>query len=78
MLAGNRFLICDLSETILLASAGLKALASLRQISSNVHGECRVVICSHDALRVIKLERFDRVLPLYSNFSQAVASNLTS
>ncbi len=78
MLQGNPFVICDLSGTILLASAGLKALASLRQMSLNLHGEFRVVICSDDALRVIKLEHFDRVLPLYRNFSQAVASKFIS
>jgi N-acetylglucosaminyldiphosphoundecaprenol N-acetyl-beta-D-mannosaminyltransferase len=76
MLQANPFVICDLSETIVLASAGLAALASLRQMSVNLHGKFRVVICSEDAMRVIKRERFDQILPLYRNFSQAIASNL--
>jgi N-acetylglucosaminyldiphosphoundecaprenol N-acetyl-beta-D-mannosaminyltransferase len=72
MLASNPSVVCDLSETIFLTSAGLAALACLRQMSLNSKGEFRVVISSKDALRVIKLERFDRVLPLYADFSQAV------
>lgn len=78
MLRVNPFLICDLSETIILASAGLAALDSLRELSADLHGKFRVVICSEDAMRVIKREHFDQILPLYRNFSQAVASNLFS
>ena len=73
LLAVNPFLICDLSETIFLASAGLAALAQLRQMALKLEGEFRVVNCSQDALRVIKMARFDRVLSLYSDFSLAVA-----
>jgi anti-anti-sigma factor len=72
-LAKNPFLICDLSETAYLASAGLAALAQLRKIASNLNGELRVVSCSPNVLQVIKMARFDRVLPLYSDFSLAVA-----
>jgi N-acetylglucosaminyldiphosphoundecaprenol N-acetyl-beta-D-mannosaminyltransferase len=72
-LAANPFLICDLSETIFLASAGLAALTKLRQMALNLHGELRVVNCSPDAARVIRNAHFDRVLPLYSNFSLAIA-----
>lgn len=72
-LAINPFLICDLSETIFLASAGLAALAQLRQMAINRQGEFRVVNCSEDVLQVIKLARFDRVLSLYSDLSLAIA-----
>lgn len=72
MLESNPFVICDLSETVFLASAGLETLGNLRRMSLNLHGEFRVVIGSKDALRVIRLARFDHVLPLYGNFSQAV------
>ena len=72
-LASNPFLICDLSGTVFLASAGLAALAQLRQKALNLGGEFRVVNCSNDVLRVIKLARFDQVLSLYSDFSLAVA-----
>ena len=72
-LAKNPFLVCDLSETVYLASAGLAALAQLRKIASNLNGELRVVSCSPNVLQVIKMARFDRVLPLYSDFSLAVA-----
>lgn len=72
LLANNKFVICDLSETVFLASAGLAALARLRSISSDVHGEFRVVTCSKDAIRVIKLARFNHVPPVYPSFSQAI------
>jgi N-acetylglucosaminyldiphosphoundecaprenol N-acetyl-beta-D-mannosaminyltransferase len=72
MLACNPYIICDLSETIFLASAGLAALDSLRKISLQFNGEFRVVVRSKDTLRVIKLARFDHVLPLYGSFSQAI------
>jgi N-acetylglucosaminyldiphosphoundecaprenol N-acetyl-beta-D-mannosaminyltransferase len=72
-LALNPFLICDLSETVFLASAGLAALAQLRQMALNLRGEFRVANCSKDALRVIKIARFDQVLSLYSDLSLAIA-----
>lgn len=72
MLANNKYVICDLSETVFLTSAGLAALAGLRRISSDVQGEFRVVTCSKDALRVIQLARFDPVPPVYGSFSQAI------
>ncbi len=72
MLASNRFVICDLTETVFLASAGLAALARLRQMALDLHGEFKVVTSSKDALRVIKLARFDHVLPIYGTFSQAI------
>jgi anti-anti-sigma factor len=72
MLARNPFVICDLSETVFLASAGLAALASLCRTSAKLQGEFRVVVCSKDTLRVIQLARFDHILPLYRTFSQAI------
>jgi N-acetylglucosaminyldiphosphoundecaprenol N-acetyl-beta-D-mannosaminyltransferase len=69
----NPFVICDLSETIFLGSAGLSVLASLRKITVSRQGEFRVVICSKDAMRVVKQEHFEKVFPVFSNFSQAVA-----
>jgi N-acetylglucosaminyldiphosphoundecaprenol N-acetyl-beta-D-mannosaminyltransferase len=72
VLKDHPWVICDLSETICLTSAGLATLTGLRQLSENLHGEFRMVICSEDVKRVIKQERFDQVLPLYSNFSRAV------
>jgi anti-anti-sigma factor len=69
----NPFLICDLSETIFLGSAGLAALTQLRRMALSQQGDFRIVNCSNDALRVIKMARFDRVLPVYSSFSLAAA-----
>jgi anti-anti-sigma factor len=72
------FVICDLTETMYLTSAGLAALARLRQKSLDLHGEFRVVLRSEDVLRAIKLEHIDQILPLYNDFSQAVSSHFFS
>jgi N-acetylglucosaminyldiphosphoundecaprenol N-acetyl-beta-D-mannosaminyltransferase len=72
-LAANPFLICDLSETVILTSAGLEALAQLRQMTVNLQGEFRMDNCSQDVLRVIDQAHFDRVLLPYSDFSLTAA-----
>lgn len=72
-LAVNPYLICDLSDTVILASAGLAAMAQLHQMALELQGEFRLVNCSQDTLRVIKMARFDRLLPLYSDFSLTVS-----
>jgi N-acetylglucosaminyldiphosphoundecaprenol N-acetyl-beta-D-mannosaminyltransferase len=70
-LATSPVLICDLSETVILTSAGLAALAQLRQMTVNLQGEFRMDNCSQDVLRVIAQAHFDRVLLPYSDFSLA-------
>ena len=72
-LATSPFLICDLSETVILTSAGLEALAQLRQMTVNLQGEFRMDNCSQDVLRVIDQAHFNRVLLPYSDFSLAAA-----
>jgi anti-anti-sigma factor len=71
-LNANPFLIIDLSETACLTCSGLAALNLVHQKALNLRGGLRVVNYSKDVLRVIKLAHYDRLLPLYNDFSLAV------
>jgi anti-anti-sigma regulatory factor len=73
-LSTNPFLVCDLSETVFLTSAGLSALARLRTLAFSLQGEVRVAGCSEDTLQVIKKSHFDRDIPLYNTFSKAIVA----
>ncbi len=75
MLLTTPYLILDLADTILLASAGLAALAKINRAADEQNGELRVVNCSEDVMRVIKMVRFDKVLALYSDIDEAVKIN---
>lgn len=73
MLVTTPNLILDLSDTVLLASAGLAALAKINRDADEINGSLRVVNCSDDVMRVIKMVRFDKVLSLYSDVDAAVS-----
>jgi len=73
LLGNNPYVVLDLSETVLLASAGLAALAQINRVASEHNGELRVANCSKDVLRVIEMVRFDKILSLYSDVPAAVA-----
>lgn len=72
LLENNPRVVLDLSETVLLASAGLAALAQINRAAIERNGELRVANCSKDVLRVIEMVRFDKVLSLYSDVPTAV------
>ncbi|MBK8988821.1 MAG: WecB/TagA/CpsF family glycosyltransferase [Chloroflexi bacterium] len=73
LLDENPRVVLDLSETVLLASAGLAALAQISRNAIERSGELRVANCSKDVLRVIQMVRFDKVLSLYSDVSAATS-----
>lgn len=75
MLLDTPQLILDLSDTALLASAGLAVLAKITRIANEQNGELRIVNCSEDVLRVIKMVRFDKVLSLYNDVDAAVSAD---
>lgn len=75
LLLNNPHLILDLSDTTLLASAGLAALAKINRVADENNGELRVTNCSDDVMRVIKMVRFDKVLSLYSDVDEAVKAS---
>jgi N-acetylglucosaminyldiphosphoundecaprenol N-acetyl-beta-D-mannosaminyltransferase len=70
----NARLILDFSETIFVASAGLAAMVKLNRQSKEFGGELRVVGCSGDVLRGIKLVKLDTVIPLFQDLQAATAS----
>jgi N-acetylglucosaminyldiphosphoundecaprenol N-acetyl-beta-D-mannosaminyltransferase len=70
----NARLILDFSETIFVASAGLAAMVKLSRHSKESGGELRVVGCSGDVLRGIKLVKLDMVIPLFHDLQAATAS----
>jgi N-acetylglucosaminyldiphosphoundecaprenol N-acetyl-beta-D-mannosaminyltransferase len=72
ILADNPHLVLDLSDTVLLASAGLAVLAKVTRLANEQNGELRVTNCSEDVLRVINIVRFDKVLSLYNDVDAAV------
>lgn len=65
-------IILDMSDTILLASAGLAALAQINRTAAEHQGALRVANCSDDVMRVIQMVRFDKVLSLYSDVDAAL------
>jgi len=72
-LGQHHYVILDLSETVILTSAGLSALAYLNRVAQERHGALRVTGCSADVMQVIKMVRFDKVLSLYRDVSSAAA-----
>lgn len=73
LLESNPRVVLDLSETVLLASAGLAVLAQMNRIAHERSGELRVANCSKDVLRVIEMVRFDKILALYNDVPAAMA-----
>lgn len=65
------YLILDCSELIFLASAGLAMFAKLNREAEERDGVLRVAGCGQDALRVIEIMRFDRVLSLFDSVAEA-------
>ncbi len=74
LLAENPFLILDCSEMVFLTSAGLAMLAQLQRRAAGQGGTLRLADCSPDVLRVIQMTRFDRVLALFDNVTEAAAA----
>jgi N-acetylglucosaminyldiphosphoundecaprenol N-acetyl-beta-D-mannosaminyltransferase len=69
----HHYVILDLSETVILTSAGLSALAHLNRVAQEQHGALRVTGCSTDVMQVIRMVRFDKVLSLYRDVRSAAA-----
>jgi N-acetylglucosaminyldiphosphoundecaprenol N-acetyl-beta-D-mannosaminyltransferase len=69
----NARLILDFSETTFVASAGLAAMVKLSRQSKEQGGELRVIGCSGDVLRGIKLVKLDLVIPLFQDLQSAIA-----
>jgi N-acetylglucosaminyldiphosphoundecaprenol N-acetyl-beta-D-mannosaminyltransferase len=73
----NARLILDFSETTFVASAGLAAMVKLSRQSKENGGELRVIGCSGDVLRGIKLVKLDMVIPLFQDLQSATTAVAT-
>lgn len=71
-LAQSPFLVLDFSETVFLASAGLAVLSKLHHLIEEKNGKLRLVKCSNDVKKVIRLVRFDQFLSLHHNLESAI------
>jgi N-acetylglucosaminyldiphosphoundecaprenol N-acetyl-beta-D-mannosaminyltransferase len=71
-LEAHPYLILDCSEMVFLTSAGLAMFVQLNRLAEEQGGALRVAGCSEDALRVIKMTRFDQVLSLFDNMTEAI------
>jgi N-acetylglucosaminyldiphosphoundecaprenol N-acetyl-beta-D-mannosaminyltransferase len=69
----NARLILDFSETVFLSSVGLAAMVKLDRLSKEHGGELRVVGCSGDVLRSIRLVKLDNVIHLFHDLQAATA-----
>ena len=56
-----------------MASAGLAAMVKISRQSKEQGGELRVIGCSGDVLRGIKLVKLDLVIPLFQDLQSAIA-----
>jgi anti-sigma B factor antagonist len=73
--ADNSRMVIDLSETVLLTSAGLALLGKLSRLAKEQDGQLRVAGCSKDVRRVMELARFDQVLTIYPDRAAALADS---
>jgi N-acetylglucosaminyldiphosphoundecaprenol N-acetyl-beta-D-mannosaminyltransferase len=76
-MAENARLILDFSETTFVASAGLAAMVKLSRQTKELGGELRVIGCSGDVLRGIKLVKLDMVIPLFQDLQSAISTVAT-
>lgn len=74
LLALHSYVVLDCSEVVFLTSAGLAMLAQLQRQADSGDGALRVAGCTDDVLRVIQMTRFDRVLALFDDVTEAVTA----
>ncbi len=74
ILKANAYLVLDCSAMVFLTSSGLAMLAQLQRQAEKQGGALRVAGCLPDALRVIQMTRFDRVLSLFDNVTEATTT----
>ncbi len=70
-IAQNPRVILDFSDTVLLSSAGLSAVARLNRESRERGGELRAAGCSNEVLYSIRLVKLDAMVPLFSDVMTA-------
>jgi len=67
----NPFLVLDFGETAFMSSAGMASLLKLDRAARAKSGSLRVVGCSNDLLRMLKLIRLDGILTIMADVATA-------
>jgi N-acetylglucosaminyldiphosphoundecaprenol N-acetyl-beta-D-mannosaminyltransferase len=67
----NSHMVIDFSETSFMSSAGMVALLKLDRAARAKNGALRIVGCSHDVLRTLKLIRLDGILTVMTDVATA-------
>nr|WP_044199057.1 WecB/TagA/CpsF family glycosyltransferase [Oscillochloris trichoides] len=70
-LESNPYLVLDFSETVFMSSAGMASLLKLDRAARAKSGALRVVSCSNDLLRTLKLINLDTILTLMADVATA-------
>jgi N-acetylglucosaminyldiphosphoundecaprenol N-acetyl-beta-D-mannosaminyltransferase len=67
----------DFSETSFMSSAGMVALLNLDRTAQTKNGALRIVGCSRDVLRTLKLIKLDGVLTVMADIATATQDPIT-
>jgi N-acetylglucosaminyldiphosphoundecaprenol N-acetyl-beta-D-mannosaminyltransferase len=67
----NPNMVIDFSETSFMSSAGMVALLKLDRAARAKNGALRIVSCSHDVLRTLKLINLDGILTVMADVATA-------
>jgi N-acetylglucosaminyldiphosphoundecaprenol N-acetyl-beta-D-mannosaminyltransferase len=70
-LDANAHMVIDFSETSFMSSAGMVALLKLDRAARAKNGALRIVGCSHDVLRTLKLIKLDGILTVMADVATA-------
>jgi N-acetylglucosaminyldiphosphoundecaprenol N-acetyl-beta-D-mannosaminyltransferase len=73
----NAHLVIDFSETSFMSSAGMVALLKLDRTARAKNGALRIVGCSHDVLRTLKLIKLDGILIIMADVATATKDSIT-
>ena len=73
----NSHLVMDCSETSFMSSAGMVALLNLNRTAQTKNGALRIVGCSRDVLRTLKLIELDGVLTVMTDVATATQDPIT-
>lgn len=74
----NPHMVMDFSETVFMSSAGMASLLKLDRAARAKHGMLRVVSCSNDVLRTLKLIRLDNILTIMTDVATATRDPITA
>jgi N-acetylglucosaminyldiphosphoundecaprenol N-acetyl-beta-D-mannosaminyltransferase len=67
----NNHMVIDFSETSFMSSAGMVALLKLDRAARAKNGALRIVGCSHDVIRTLKLIKLDGILTVMADVATA-------